>query len=443
MQADYAILCPMQEELDAILLEIKNIKAPKIEVNGKEFDDFAFLNHHYTQDFVSNVFIYRNEKDKNPIKIILAKIGIGRATSSFNLGRIIDKYLPKKVIICGVAGACTRGLHIGDVVYNKVSKVIDFNLGEQIISGLSKFENEGFDYKEVIEYTPAEESFFALNQVMASAIVTTDSFVYEEQKQKISEEMNNIIRIAVDMESAHLYYLCRKQNIPCVVFRGISDEMEGEAESDFEANLPIAAKNAAEITWAYIMEMDNAKNEILSKIEFVKDFPKKGVNFLDIQSVLKYPEAVDLIMDELVARICNMENKITKIVALDARGFILGTLLADRLNLPLIMARKKGKLPTECYEAAYEKEYGKDIIQIEKSALSEGDRVLVADDIAVTFGTVDSVIDCVEQAKAKVVGIAVFATIDEAGNASSHTEAKRIRSSEDSEEINVYSIFNF
>ena len=57
MQADYAILCPMQEELDAILLEIKNIKAPKIEVKGKEFDDFAFLNHHYTQDFVSNVFI--------------------------------------------------------------------------------------------------------------------------------------------------------------------------------------------------------------------------------------------------------------------------------------------------------------------------------------------------------------------------------------------------
>ena len=391
----------------------------------------------------SEVFIYRNEKDKNPIKVLISKIGIGRAASSYNFGKIESQYLPKKVIICGVAGACTRGLHIGDVVYNKISKVIDFNLGEQIPSGLSKSENDGFDYKEKIEYTPIEESFFSLNQVMPSAIVTTDSFVYEEQKQKISEEMNNIIRIAVDMESAHLYYLCRKQNIPCIVFRGISDEMEGEAESDFEANLPIAAENAAEITWSYIMEMDNAKNEILSKIEFVKDFPKKGVNFLDIQSILKYPEAVDLVMDELVARVCNMENKITKIVALDARGFILGTLLADRLNLPLIMARKKGKLPTECYESAYEKEYGTDIIQIEKSALAEGDRILVADDIAVTFGSVNSVIDCVEQAKAKVVGIAVFATIDEAGNASSYTEAKRVRSSEDSEAINVYSIFNF
>ena len=88
MQADYAILCPMQEELDAILLEIKNIKAPKIEVKGKEFDDFAFLNHHYTQDFVSNVFIYRNEKDKNPIKVLISKIGVGRAASSYNFGKI-------------------------------------------------------------------------------------------------------------------------------------------------------------------------------------------------------------------------------------------------------------------------------------------------------------------------------------------------------------------
>lgn len=441
MQADYAILCPMQEELEATLRAIKTIKAPKIEINGKKLDDIVLLNCFKYSN--SEVLIYRNEKDKNPIKVLISKIGVGRAASSYNFGKIESQYSPKKVIICGVAGACTRGLRIGDVVYNKISKVIDFNLGEQIISGLSKSENDGFDYKEKIEYTPIEESFFSLNQVMPSAIVTTDSFVYEEQKQKISEEMNNIIRIAVDMESAHLYYLCRKQNIPCIVFRGISDEMEGEAESDFETNLPIAAENAAEITWSYIMEMDNAKNEILSKIEFVKDFPKKGVNFLDIQSILKYPEAVDLVMDELVARVCNIENKITKIVALDARGFILGTLLADRLNLPLIMARKKGKLPTECYESAYEKEYGTDIIQIEKSALAEGDRILVADDIAVTFGSVNSVIDCVEQAKAKVVGIAVFATIDEAGKASNYTEAKRVRSSEDLEAINVYSIFNF
>lgn len=432
MKYDYAILCPMKEELGAVLDELMTLKFPKIELDNKVIDSEVIAKAKSLSEISVN--LYRNVKDKNPIHILIAKIGIGRAASSFALGNLLQKYSIKKVIVCGVAGACSETLEIGDVVYNAQSRVLDFNLGYNIISGLSTLENEDFPYGEKILYTECEESFFRLFKVKPACIATTDSFVYEDDKKKIAKDLNNFINIAIDMESAHLYYLCRREKIPCIVFRGISDLMIGEAESDFEANLPIASKSAAQATLAYIIDQDEAKCEVLSKIDFIKDFPKKNINFLDIQSILKYPTTVDFLADELVAKICNMENSITKIVALDARGFILGTLLADRLNLPLIMARKKGKLPTECYESAYEKEYGKDIIQIEKSALYQNDRILIADDIAVTFGTVKSVMNCIEQAGATAVGVAIFATISE------QEEIKHIK---DKVGIDVYSVFDF
>ena len=214
MQVDYSILCPMQEEAFAVISYLCNIKAPKILLNNEEATIGAILN---SKDSDENlVKIYRNEEDKNPIQVAVIRVGIGRAMSSFNFAMSLSHFFPKKVIVCGVAGASTPGLHIGEVVYNKESRVLDFNIGQNIISGFSKLENEGFDFEPKIEYTAAEENFFNLNTVLAATIVSTDSFVYEEDKRRIQEELNNRIRIVVDMESAHLYYLCRKQNIPCI-----------------------------------------------------------------------------------------------------------------------------------------------------------------------------------------------------------------------------------
>jgi len=402
MKLDYAILCPMKEEFLAVLNDVQSIKAPTVFLDDQTIDEIEFPLKDYLYDHAM-VGIFRNENDSLPVRIGIFQIGIGRSESSYNLGRILQVYAPKHVIICGVAGAIDSNLKIGDVVYGESVRVVDFNLGQEIPTGLASMKESTN-----ISLPLHIKTFIDLLKIKPANILTVDRFVYEKEKEELNKKYSGS---TIDMESGHLYYLCVKENIPCLIFRAISDELYGDAESSFEKNLPIAAKNVAETVLGYICYNSIVEEEIKSKLTFIKDFPKKGINFLDIQTLLKYPQQLDYVLDILESRIRSSNEFINKIVALDARGFIFGALLADRLNLPLIMARKKGKLPQECYESTYIKEYGEDIVEIEKSALDENDRILVVDDIAVTFGSISAVIDCIEQAGATVNGIAVLATI--------------------------------
>ena len=145
-------------------------------------------------------------------------------------------------------------------------------------------------------------------------------------------------------------------------------------------------------------------DDLKRMIRDVPDFPKKGVIFKDITTLLSNAKAfatsIDLIGDRYIG-----EN-VDLVVAAEARGFVFGAALAYKLNAGIIMIRKTGKLPYRTVKTLYELEYGTDELEIHEDAISEGDRVLLVDDLLATGGTAAAVADLVRKLKGDLVGFA-------------------------------------
>lgn len=139
-------------------------------------------------------------------------------------------------------------------------------------------------------------------------------------------------------------------------------------------------------------------------IRSIPDFPKPGILFRDITTLLKDPQAFKLAVDEIVKEYTG--QKIEKVVGVESRGFILGAAVAYELGAGFVPARKKGKLPCKARSVTYSLEYGTDTLEIHEDALKADERILIVDDLIATGGTVGGVIDLVEQFRAKIIGIA-------------------------------------
>ncbi|MBD3313064.1 adenine phosphoribosyltransferase, partial [Candidatus Woesearchaeota archaeon] len=124
---------------------------------------------------------------------------------------------------------------------------------------------------------------------------------------------------------------------------------------------------------------------IRSRIRTVPDWPKKGIMFRDITTLLKDPVGLKLTVNDFVERYKDMD--IDVIVGIDSRGFILGGALAYLLEKGFVPVRKKGKLPPETIAETYELEYGTDTIEVVKGSVEDGQKVLVVDDLIATGGT--------------------------------------------------------
>ena len=118
---------------------------------------------------------------------------------------------------------------------------------------------------------------------------------------------------------------------------------------------------------------------IKSKIRTVPDWPKKGIMFRDITTLIKNPEGLKETIDLLYERY--KDKKIDKVVSIESRGFIFGAPLAYLLGCGFVPVRKPGKLPAECESEEYTLEYGKDKMEIHKDAIDKGDKVLIVDDL--------------------------------------------------------------
>ena len=140
------------------------------------------------------------------------------------------------------------------------------------------------------------------------------------------------------------------------------------------------------------------------KIRDVPDFPKEGIVFKDITTLLQDPAAFKYVIDTLTEKYRG--KGIDTIVAMESRGFIFGTPLAYNLGVSFVPVRKPGKLPAETISAQYSLEYGTDTIEIHKDAISSGQNVLIIDDLLATGGTVGATIELVEKLGGKVAGIA-------------------------------------
>ena len=133
------------------------------------------------------------------------------------------------------------------------------------------------------------------------------------------------------------------------------------------------------------------------------DFPKKGVNFLDIFPILRDPVAFETLITHFVHHITSYtlinsaSKKVDVIVGLDARGFLIGPIIAMRLGAAFVPVRKKGKLPGECVSATYEKEYGTDIFEMQAGVIQPGQNVVIVDDLIATGGSARAAGELVKQ----------------------------------------------
>ena len=145
--------------------------------------------------------------------------------------------------------------------------------------------------------------------------------------------------------------------------------------------------------------MDHLK----SLIREVPDFPKPGINFYDITTLLKHPQGLRNTVDALASEFEG--EKVDSVIGIEARGFIFAPALAYHLGAGFVPVRKPRKLPAECAEISYDLEYGKDTLQIHRDAIGDGHRVIIADDLLATGGTARAVVDLVEQLGGVVVGL--------------------------------------
>lgn len=141
-----------------------------------------------------------------------------------------------------------------------------------------------------------------------------------------------------------------------------------------------------------------------SLIRQIPDFPKRGILFYDITTLLKDPDAYRRVIDELTERYRN--ETISKIVGIESRGFILGGALAYNLHAGFVPVRKPGKLPADVFEVKYNLEYGSASLSIHRDAVTIGERVLVVDDLLATGGTAAATVRLLRQLGAEIVGCA-------------------------------------
>ncbi len=153
------------------------------------------------------------------------------------------------------------------------------------------------------------------------------------------------------------------------------------------------------------MSTDPRLEQIKNKIRTIPDFPKPGIMFRDVASLLKDPEGLRLTIDVFVEHFqrIHAEKPIDLIAGVEARGFILAPAIALRLNLGFIMVRKKGKLPGDVIQYHYDLEYGTDTIEIQADAVSKGQRVVVIDDLIATGGTLEAACKLLEQVGGEIV----------------------------------------
>lgn len=157
--------------------------------------------------------------------------------------------------------------------------------------------------------------------------------------------------------------------------------------------------------------MEINKKLLEESIRNVPDFPIPGIQFKDVTTLFKNPVCLKMLSDIMYETY--KERGITKVVGIESRGFIMGPILATRLNAGFVPIRKPGKLPAETLEETYSKEYGTDSIQIHKDAISEEDIVLLHDDLLATGGTMKAACNLVKKFNPKKLYVNFIIELEE------------------------------
>lgn len=143
--------------------------------------------------------------------------------------------------------------------------------------------------------------------------------------------------------------------------------------------------------------------DLKSVLRQVPDFPKPGINFIDITTLLSDPNALTYALDELAKPYTG--QTIDKVIGIESRGFMFGVPLAERLQAGFVPVRKPKKLPAATYAQSYELEYGTDTIEIHQDAIKDGERVIIMDDLLATGGTAAASVSLLKNFNCEIAGI--------------------------------------
>ena len=159
------------------------------------------------------------------------------------------------------------------------------------------------------------------------------------------------------------------------------------------------------------MESKNSVDSIADRIRDVPDFPKKGILFKDITPVLSDIDTLRASIKEMAAPFVDL--RIDVVVGIESRGFIFGAPIADVLNCSFVPVRKPGKLPWKTESVSYELEYGTDSLEIHKDAITEGQNVLIVDDLLATGGTAEATCKLVSKLGGNIKGLSVLIELED------------------------------
>jgi len=164
--------------------------------------------------------------------------------------------------------------------------------------------------------------------------------------------------------------------------------------------------------------------ELKERISEYPNFPKKGILFRDFSPMLKDPSAMSVVVEEFEKQY--HVKDIDVFVGIESRGFILASILAQKYDKGMVLLRKAGKLPGKTVKTSYTIEYGKAVLEIQKTALNKGERVVICDDLLATGGTAKAAAKLVEKMEGKVTGFAFIIELTELDGVKKINEYKTV-----------------
>ena len=325
------------------------------------------------------------------------------------------------IVSTTAVGSLREKIKRGDFVI--LDQFIDFTRHREI----SFYEK--FDSNEGAKHTPMAKPFSAeLRQKLIQAC-RDFNFPHHEKGTVVTIEgprfstiaESNIFRMwgadVINMSIAPEVILANEAGIPYASIAMSTDYdcwKQDEEPVSWEAVLEIFNKNAEKVKQVLVKTIESFSPEsrnsfIKNKIRTIPNFPKQGIMFRDITTLFKDSDGIKEVAEIFYGRYKN--SRIDIVAGIESRGFIVGGILAEKLKCGFVPIRKKGKLPAEKESQEYNLEYGTDIIEIHKDAISFGQRILLVDDLIATGGTAEAACKLIEKLGGKIVECAFIVNL--------------------------------